>query len=72
MALLLRCLRDLRTLSGDPDLLPPPAGGTYGARSLSSLCDELGGNARRTAALDLARHAPLPFEANPSAFALRH
>lgn len=27
MALLLQCLRDLRIMSGDVDLLPPPAGG---------------------------------------------
>jgi hypothetical protein len=27
MALLLRCLRDVRTRSGDPDLLPPLEGG---------------------------------------------
>jgi hypothetical protein len=29
MALLLQCLRDLRTKSGDFDLLPPPAQGAY-------------------------------------------
>ena len=85
MALLLRCLQDLRTLSGDSDLLPPPAGSeARGARSLPSHCDDPGGVSSCTelcedcalpggnaerAAQELARHAPLRFVANPSSFA---
>ena len=52
MALLLQCLRDARTMSGDLDLLPPPGGG----RPFDA------GRVAR----DIHRHGSLPLAVNPT------
>src|SRR5882672_2071551 len=81
MALLLQCLRDARTMSGDLDLLPPPGEGRpFDVRSLLRNCDDLGDATSRSAfdgsraaggdagraARDVHRHGSLLLAVNPT------
>ncbi len=81
MAFLLQCLRDIRTWTGELDLLPPAVGQSLGKHLLlrscavassQSGCDEasiiLGGNAENFAR-EIHRDVSTVLALNPSSFA---